>query len=234
MPREADIIRDNVKLGLHHARMYEQKSLPSETTMGRKERKLNDGNYTIAYLLKTGAIPKDEQTSFEQYMTRIQEMDIKYATFIAQWPFLVAQRLLKMQSSRLRVIKAALAEKLNNHPLITNNVAGFNNSNANLGINNGNNPLSADLTTALYRGGLHTLPASVTAGMNHVGDPAGFYNPNANTGVDIHIIAGHNNPQGDYMSAGVDLAMFQRGGAEDQQSQSAIRPGQDDLGGRGQ
>ena len=70
--------------------------------------------------------------------------------------------------------------------------------------------------------------------MNYVGDPSGFYNPNANTGVDIHNIAGHNNPQGDYMSAGVDLAMFQRGGAEDQQSQSAIRPGQEDLGDRGQ
>jgi hypothetical protein len=183
MPREADIVRDNVKLGLNHSRMYEQTSLPSETTMGGKERKLNDGNYTIAYLLKIGAIPNDEQASFEQYMTRIQEMDIKYATFIAQWPFLVAQRLLKMQSSRLRVIKGALAEKLNNHSLNTNNVTGFNNPNANPGINNGSNPLSADLTTALYRGGLHTLPASVTAGMNYVGDPAGFYNPNANTAL---------------------------------------------------
>jgi hypothetical protein len=82
-----------------------------------------------------------------------------------------------MQSSRLRVIKAALAEKLNNHPLNTNNVAGFNNPNANPGINNGNNPLDADLAAALYRGGLHTLPASVTAGMNYVGDPAGFSQP---------------------------------------------------------
>jgi hypothetical protein len=236
MPRDADIIRDNVKLGLHHSRMYEQKPLPSETTMGGKERKLNDGNYTIAHLLRTGAIPNDEQTSFEEYMIRIQEMDIKYATLITQWPFLVAQRLLKMQSSRLRVIKAALAEKLDNHPLNTNNVAGFNNPNASSDINNGNNPLDADLAAALYRGGLHTLPASVTAGMNYVGDPAGFSNPNANSGVDIQDIQGlgHSNPQGDYMSAGIDLARFQRGGAEDQQSQSAIRPGQEDHGGRGQ
>jgi hypothetical protein len=72
--------------------------------------------------------------------------------------------------------------------------------------------------------------------MNYVGDPAGLYNPNVNPGVGIHDIVGlgHNNPQGDYMSAGIDLAMFQRGGAEDQQSQSAICPGQDDCGGRGQ
>ncbi len=84
MPREADIVRDNVKLGLHHSRMYEQKSLPSETIMGGKERKLNDGNYTIAYLLRTGAIPNDEQTSFEEYMIQIQEVDIKYATLITQ------------------------------------------------------------------------------------------------------------------------------------------------------
>ncbi len=165
--------------------MHEQKSLPSETTMGGKERKLNDSNYTIAYLLKTGSIPNGEQASFQEYMIRIQEMDIKYTDLIAKWPFLVAQRLLKMQSSRLRVIKSALAEKLNDHPLNINNATGFN-------------------------------------------------NPNANTGADTYSLAGFNNPQGDYMSAGVDLAMFQRGGAEDQQSQSAIRPGQEDLGDRGQ
>jgi hypothetical protein len=217
IPREADIARDNVKLGLHHSHMNEQKSLPSETTMREKECKLNDSNYTIAYLLKTGAIPNDEQ-AFQDYMIKIQEMDIKYTDLIAKWPFLVAQRLLKMQSSRLRVIKSALAEKLNDHPLNANNTAGFNNPNANPGIKSGSRLLSADLNSALYRGGLHTLPASVTDGMNYVGDPAGFYNPNANTGVDIYNIR---------------LAMFQRGGAEDQQSQSAIQPGQGDLGGRG-
>jgi hypothetical protein len=92
--------------------------------------------------------------------------------------------------------------------------------NADSGIKNGNNPLDANLASALYRGDLHTLLASVTAGMNYVGDPSGFYNPNANTGVDIHNIAGQNNPQSDYMSAGINLAMFQRGGAEDQRSQS--------------
>jgi hypothetical protein len=115
-----------------------------------------------------------------------------------------------MQSSRLRVIKAALAEKLDNHPLNTNNVAGFNNPNASSDINNGINPLDADLAAALYRCGLHTLPASVTAGMNYVGDPARLYNPNANPGVGIQDLAGlgHSNPQGDYMSAGVDLTMF--------------------------
>ncbi len=104
--------------------------------MGGKERKLNDGNYTIAYLLGTGAIPNDDQTSFEDFMVRIQEMDTKYADLVSKWPFLVAQRLLKMQSSRLRVIKSALTEKLNNHPLNNNNTAGFANSNVNLGIDN--------------------------------------------------------------------------------------------------
>ncbi len=39
--------------------------------------------------------------------------------------FLVAQRLLKMQVSRLRSIKSALIEKLNNHPLSTANTAVF-------------------------------------------------------------------------------------------------------------
>jgi hypothetical protein len=48
---------------------------------------------------------------------------------------LVAQRLIKMQVSRLKYIKYALTEKLNNHPLSSANTAVFGSD-----VNQGNPP----------------------------------------------------------------------------------------------
>ena len=64
-------------------------------------------------------------------MTRVQEMDTLLTDHIANWPFLAAQRLLKLQLSRLRVIKQALTIRLEGHPLHGNNLPGFNNPNPN-------------------------------------------------------------------------------------------------------
>ena len=58
-------------------------------------------------------------------MTRVEEILSKYEMYLLEWPFLAAQRLLKMQVSRLRSIKHALTEKLDNHPLSTANTAVF-------------------------------------------------------------------------------------------------------------
>ena len=58
-------------------------------------------------------------------MIRVEETLSKYEMYLQEWPFLVAQRLLKMQVSRLRFIKSALIEKLDNHPLSTANTAVF-------------------------------------------------------------------------------------------------------------
>ncbi len=58
-------------------------------------------------------------------MLNVEEILAKYEKYLQEWPFLVAQRLLKMQVSRLKNIKTALTEKLNNHPLSSANSATF-------------------------------------------------------------------------------------------------------------
>ncbi len=58
-------------------------------------------------------------------------MDVILTDHIANWPFLAAQRLLKLQLSRLRVIKQALTPRLQGHPLHGDNIAGFNNPDSN-------------------------------------------------------------------------------------------------------
>ncbi len=65
-------------------------------------------------------------------MTRVHEMDMLLTDHIANWPFLAAQRLLKLQLSRLRVIKQALTIRLDGHPLHGNNLPGFNNPDPNM------------------------------------------------------------------------------------------------------
>jgi hypothetical protein len=94
-----------------------------DPTTGRKTVCVNG---TIQALLGFGAIPDEEQASLETYMTDVQEMITKYARLARCWPFLIAERLLKIQMSRLRYIKTALAEKLDNHPLSSANCASFN------------------------------------------------------------------------------------------------------------
>ncbi len=54
-----------------------------------------------------------------------EEILTRYEKYLHEWPFLVAQRLIKMQVARLENIKTALTEKLNNHPLSSANTAVF-------------------------------------------------------------------------------------------------------------
>jgi hypothetical protein len=115
-------------------------------------------------------------------MVKLQAMDDKYANYIRNLPFLVTQRLLKMQLSRLRIIKTALTEKLEDHPLSSAHSASFSNDTI---VNEKINSMAA------------------AAGISPVANaPAGF------------------TPQS--------------GGASENPSQSATRPGSDGLSGRGQ
>jgi hypothetical protein len=75
---------------------------------------------------------------------------MRYEEYLQEWPFLVAQRLLKMQVSRLKNIKHALTEKLHNHPLSSANTAAFGSDQ-----NQGNPPAGYD--SMAYFG---TAPAS--------------------------------------------------------------------------
>ena len=72
-------------------------------------------------------------------MLSIEEILIRYEEYLQEWPFLVAQRLIKMQVARLRNIKYALIEKLNNHPLSSANTAVFGSD-----LNQGNPPAGYD------------------------------------------------------------------------------------------
>ncbi len=119
-------------------------------------------------------------------------MDDKYAYHIRNWPFLVAQRLLKMHVPRLRMIKTAVTEKLDDHPLSSVNSASFSND-----------------TTVNQR----INAAAAAAGMSPLADVS------------------HNIP---YCYSAEAANTPQSGGASGNPSQSAIRPGYENLGGRGQ
>ena len=111
-----------------------------------KPRKRVNAEATIATLIGLGALPDEEQSSLEHYMLNVEEILKRYETYLLEWPFLVAQRLLKMQVTRLKNIKHALTEKLNNHPLSSANTAVFSSD-----LNQGNPPAQAD--TASQSGG---------------------------------------------------------------------------------
>jgi hypothetical protein len=149
LPFQAYISRDNESLGLPNFRMRETvllqdqgppmaDNVPDED----KPRKRVDVQRTIESLIGLGALPDGEQTSLEHYMLDIQEHLNRYEGYLRDWPFLVAQRLLKMQVTRLKNIKHALTEKLNNHPLSTANTAVFGSD-----PNQGNPPAPADTTS---------------------------------------------------------------------------------------
>ena len=132
LPFEADIIRDNEFLHLPKFRIYETvflqdqgpqiaENVPDED----KPRKRVDVQRTIDSLVGCGALSDAEQLSLEGYFIDIEEYLNRYEGYLRDWPFLVAQRLLKMQVSRLKSIKHALTEKLNNHPLSSANTAVF-------------------------------------------------------------------------------------------------------------
>ena len=107
-----------------------------------KPRKRVDVQRTIDSLIGLSALPDGEQESLEHYMLDIQESLDKYEGYLRDWPFLVAQRLLRMQVTRLKNIKHALTDKLHNHPLSSANTAFFGSDQ-----NQGNPPAPADTTS---------------------------------------------------------------------------------------
>ncbi len=124
LPYEASIVRDNESLGLPIYRMCETVFFQDQTPPTAdgvpeedKPRKRVNVEATIAKLIGLGALPDGEQASLEHYMLSAEEILKRYEANLQEWPFLVAQRLIKMQVSRLKFIKYALTEKLNNHPL---------------------------------------------------------------------------------------------------------------------
>ncbi len=118
---------------------------PPRADNGSKEdkpRKRVDVEPTIANLIGLGALQDEEQATLEYYMLEVEEVLKRYEGYLREWPFLVAQRLLKMQIARLKNIKHALTEKLDNHPLSSANTAVIGSDN-----NQGNPPAPADTTS---------------------------------------------------------------------------------------
>ena len=149
LPFGANIIRDNESLGLPIYRIREtvffQDQAPPRADHESKEdkpRKRVNVEATIASLIGLQALPDGEQASLEHYMLSVEEILIRYEEYLQEWPFLVAQRLIKMQVTRLRNIKHALTEKLHNHPLSSANTAVFGSDQ-----NPGNPPAPADTTS---------------------------------------------------------------------------------------
>jgi hypothetical protein len=130
MPIDVDIFNENTILGLPVYRMNEQKKT-NQSRPGAKSHMVNDNSYTVEFLLATGAITND-QRSFEDYLTAIQELEMKYSNHIINWPFLASQRLLKMQLYRLKTIRLALTEGLEHFGA---DGAGYINPNPNAGYN---------------------------------------------------------------------------------------------------
>jgi hypothetical protein len=130
LPYEANIICDNESLSLPSYRIretvfYQDQAPPGADNDSEKEkpRKRVHVEATIANLIGLGALPDGEQASLEYYMLEVEEVLKGYEVYLRDWPFLVAQRLLKMQVARLKNIKHALTEKLDNHPLSSANTA---------------------------------------------------------------------------------------------------------------
>ena len=98
---------------------------------GTKPHMVNDNSYTIEYLLATGAVV-NERNAFEDYANEIQMVETKYTNHLTTWPFLAAQRLLKMQLYRLKTIRHALTEGLEHFGA---DGAGYINPNPNAGYN---------------------------------------------------------------------------------------------------
>jgi hypothetical protein len=169
LPYEANIIRDNESLGLPLYRIYEstfyqEVTPPTASGIAEESRKRVNVEQTVANLVSLGAIPDQEQHTLEGYMTTLEEILARYEKYLQEWPFLVAQRLLKMQVSRLKNIKTALTEKLNNHPLSSANSAVFGSDS-----NQGNPPAAAD--TSSQSGG--TIGTSQSAIRSGYGNPSG-------------------------------------------------------------
>jgi hypothetical protein len=185
MPQDVDIINENTLLGIPLYRMNEQsKSIPVPARIGARAHFTNDNSYTIEFLLSTEAISNDSKESFEEYLTSICEAEMKYVSYVVDGPFLAAHRLLRMQQQRLRTIKQALVERLDQFPLPDANSAGFENP-----------------------------------------DPNADPNPNPS---DMVVDEGEDATSS---AEDIDLTLFQRGGTDEDNSQSEIRPGQEGPGG---
>ncbi len=103
LPYEANIIRDNESLGLPIYRIretvfFQDQSPPVADNVPDEDRprKKVDAETTISNLVALGAISDQEQLTLESYMIRVEETLSKYEMYLQEWPFLVAQRLLKM------------------------------------------------------------------------------------------------------------------------------------------
>ncbi len=106
MPRDVDIVNENSLLGLPLYRMNEQ-NRTNYARVGAKVQMINDNSYTIEFLISTGTIASDTQKSFEDYLTAISEVEMKYSNYVISWPFLASQRLLRLQMNRLKTIKSS-------------------------------------------------------------------------------------------------------------------------------
>jgi hypothetical protein len=195
MPRDCDVIRDNISLGLPAYRSNEMRFGKADPANNKAP---IDAASTIQQLVTLRAIPDTSQQLLKDYMSKVQAMDDKYAYHIRNWPFVVAQRLLKMQVSRLRMIKTALTEKLDDLPLSSANSASFSNDTI------VNQRINAEAIAA----GMSPMANLREASQTERYFPSCYSVPAANT------------PQS--------------GGASGNPSQSAIRPGYENLGGRGQ
>jgi hypothetical protein len=134
MPQNVDIINENTLLGLPLYRMNEQsKTAVVPARIGAKSHMANDHSYAIEFLLSTGAVSSDDKVSFEEYLTTICEAEMKYVNHIINWPFLVSQRLLRLQQQRLKTIKRALVERIDRFSLSDANSTGDGNLNPNVG-----------------------------------------------------------------------------------------------------
>jgi hypothetical protein len=116
MPKDVDIINENGLLGLPLYRMNEQ-NRPNQARLGAKVHMVNDNSYTIEFQLSTGAIANDAQKLFENYLTAISEVEMKYSNYIINWPFLASQRLLRLHMNRWKTIKLTLIERLDKYPV---------------------------------------------------------------------------------------------------------------------
>jgi hypothetical protein len=143
-----------------------------------KPRKRVNVEATIASLDGLGALPDQEQGSLENYMLNVEDILTRYEKYIQEWPFLVAQRRIKMQVSRLKYIKYALTEKLNNHPFSSANTAVFG-----FDLNQGNPP--AGYESMAYFG--PALADAITSSQS--GGTMGNNSQSANR-------SGHTNPSG--------------------------------------
>jgi hypothetical protein len=130
IPIDVDIISENTQLGIPLYRMNEQHKT-NQSGPGTRPHMVNDNSYTIEYLLSTGAVA-NERNAFEDYVNEIQMVESKYTNHITTWPFLAAQRLLKMQLYRLRTIRLALCEGMEHFGA---DGAGYINPNPNAGYN---------------------------------------------------------------------------------------------------